>query len=229
MKAMDSSSLHIGAWRVDPALDQISKDGSTVKLERRAMQLLLCMAEHAGRVVSVEQLLDEVWAGVVVTPDSVYHAVAALRRTLGDDSHDPTYIANVPRRGYRLVAQVGPWVEAANVRLLNLLCSCTMGGEAPRALARRASSHYPLFSAHRDLFDITYLRTGPTFPLRTPPYRRVATIPVTLIPTLLDHRRRTAPLRPSAKRPRGEFFYFCSWWVEGISCQSPVQLRFGRL
>ncbi len=115
MKAMDSSSLRIGAWRVDPALDQISKDGNTVKLERRAMQLLLCLAAHAGQVVSVEQLLDQVWAGVVVTPDSVYHAIAALRRMLGDDSHDPTYIANVPRRGYRLIATVAPWVEASNV------------------------------------------------------------------------------------------------------------------
>ncbi len=119
MKAMDSSSLRIGAWRVDPALDQISKDGNTVKLERRAMQLLLCLADHAGQVVSVEQLLDEVWTGVVVTPDSVYHAVAALRRTLGDDSHDPTYIANVPRRGYRLVAPVVPWVDAPNVPVAN--------------------------------------------------------------------------------------------------------------
>ncbi len=115
MKAMDSSSLRIGAWRVDPALDQISKDGNTVKLERRAMQLLLCLAEHAGQVVSVEELLDQVWAGVVVTPDSVYHAVAALRRMLGDDTKEPTYISNVPRRGYRLVAPVAPWVDAPNL------------------------------------------------------------------------------------------------------------------
>jgi TolB-like protein/DNA-binding winged helix-turn-helix (wHTH) protein/Flp pilus assembly protein TadD len=115
MKATDSSPLRIGAWRVDPALDEISKDGNTVKLERRTMQLLLCLAKHADQVVSVEQLLDEVWTGVVVTPDSVYHAVAALRRMLGDDSRDPTYIANVPRRGYRLVAPVAPWIEAPSV------------------------------------------------------------------------------------------------------------------
>src|SRR5208283_139686 len=61
MKAMDSSSLRIGAWRVDPALDQISKDGNTVKLERRAMQLLLYLSEHAGQVVSVEELLRLRW------------------------------------------------------------------------------------------------------------------------------------------------------------------------
>jgi TolB-like protein/DNA-binding winged helix-turn-helix (wHTH) protein/Flp pilus assembly protein TadD len=111
MKAMDSPALRIGAWRADPALDEISKGGNTVKLEPRAMQLLLYLAERAGQVVSVEQLLDQVWAGVVVTPDSVYHAVAALRRVLGDDTHDPSYIANVPRRGYRLVAPVAAWAD----------------------------------------------------------------------------------------------------------------------
>jgi TolB-like protein/DNA-binding winged helix-turn-helix (wHTH) protein/lipopolysaccharide biosynthesis regulator YciM len=115
MKATDSPAIRIGAWRVDPALDEISKDGNSVKLERRAMQLLVFLSKHADQVVSVEQLLDEVWAGVVVTQDSVYQAVAALRRELGDDSRDPTYIATVPRRGYRLIAPVAPWVDVPHV------------------------------------------------------------------------------------------------------------------
>lgn len=121
MTPSDSPAIRLGAWRVDPALDEISKDGTTVKLELRAMQLLLCLAKHADQVVSVEQLLDEVWAGVVVTPDSVYHAVAALRRLLGDDTKQPTYIANVPRRGYRLIAPVAPWVDAPRLPLENPL------------------------------------------------------------------------------------------------------------
>jgi len=111
----DPSILRIGAWRVDPALDEMSKNGTTVKLERRTMQLLMCLAQHAGQVVSVDQLLDQVWAGVVVTPGSVYQAVASLRRLLGDDTKEPAYIANVPRRGYRLVAPVSPWVDASEV------------------------------------------------------------------------------------------------------------------
>jgi TolB-like protein/DNA-binding winged helix-turn-helix (wHTH) protein/Flp pilus assembly protein TadD len=108
VKSLDNSVIQVGAWRVDPALDEISRDGQTTKLEPKLMQLLLHLAAHAGQVVSVEQLLDEVWKDVVVTPDSVYHAVAALRRVLGDDSKDPTYIANVMRRGYRLIAPVVP-------------------------------------------------------------------------------------------------------------------------
>ena len=42
------SVLRIGAWRVDCALDEISKEGKTAKLERREMQLLMCLAEHAA-------------------------------------------------------------------------------------------------------------------------------------------------------------------------------------
>lgn len=75
------------------------------------MRVLLHLAAHAGEVVSVEQLLDEVWRGVVVTPNSVYHAVAELRRALGDDPKAPVYITNVQRRGYRLIAEVAPCPE----------------------------------------------------------------------------------------------------------------------
>jgi len=103
--------LRIGEYRVEPALDQISCNGAVSKLEPRGMSLLICLARHAGQVVSVDQLLDEVWTGVVVNPDSVYQTVATLRKILKDDPKDPRYIANVVRRGYRLVAPVAPWQE----------------------------------------------------------------------------------------------------------------------
>jgi TolB-like protein/DNA-binding winged helix-turn-helix (wHTH) protein len=103
--------LRIGDLRVDPALDEICKGGSTIKVEPRTMRLFICLAEHAGEVVSVETLLAEVWKDVIVGPDSVYQAVAGLRRILNDDPKAPAYIANVVRRGYRLVAPVAPWSD----------------------------------------------------------------------------------------------------------------------
>ena len=102
------STLKVGDCLVDPGVDEVSRDGTTIKLEPRAMRLLMHLAHRAGEVVSVPELLDTVWGDVVVTQDSVYTAIAALRRALGDDSRDPRYIANVPRRGYRLVAPVSP-------------------------------------------------------------------------------------------------------------------------
>lgn len=75
------------------------------------MRLLVCLAEHAGQVVSIDELLNQVWTDVTVSPDSVYQAVTSLRRLLGDDPKQPTYIVTVPRMGYRMVAAVGPWKD----------------------------------------------------------------------------------------------------------------------
>jgi transcriptional activator of cad operon len=103
--------LRIGAWCVNPTSGQISREGEIVRVEARTMRLLLCLAGRAGEVVSIDDLLNQVWSGVIVTPDSVYQAVASLRRLLGDDPKQPTYIATVPRQGYRMVAMVSPWAD----------------------------------------------------------------------------------------------------------------------
>jgi TolB-like protein/DNA-binding winged helix-turn-helix (wHTH) protein len=109
LNLVGNAPFRVGNWRVDPALDEISRDdGTVVKLEPRTMRVLVRLAEHAGDVVSVEELLDTVWKDLVVTSYSVYQAIGALRRALGDNSKDPAYIANVQRRGYRLVASVEP-------------------------------------------------------------------------------------------------------------------------
>lgn len=105
--------LRIGDWRADPVSGEMARDGETARVELRTMRLLVCLAEHAGETVSIDELLNQVWPEVAVSSDSVYQAVAALRRLLGDDPKNPTYIATVPRLGYRLVAAVSPWEEEA--------------------------------------------------------------------------------------------------------------------
>jgi transcriptional activator of cad operon len=103
--------LRIGDWCVDPRTGHISRNGKGARLEARTMRLLVCLADHAGEVVSIDDLINAAWAGVVVSPDSVYQGVASLRRLLGDDSKHPMYIETVPRLGYRMVAAVHPWFD----------------------------------------------------------------------------------------------------------------------
>ncbi|MGP0019868.1 MAG: winged helix-turn-helix domain-containing protein [Candidatus Sulfotelmatobacter sp.] len=103
--------LRIGDWCVNPQSSQISRGGETARVEARTMRLLLCLAEHPGEVVSIDDLLNQVWSDVTVSPDSVYQAVTSLRRLLGDDPKEPTYIATVPRLGYRMLATVTPWPD----------------------------------------------------------------------------------------------------------------------
>jgi transcriptional activator of cad operon len=106
-----SRTLRIGDWLVNPLSGEIARGGERVRLEARTMRLLLCLAETPGEVVSIDDLLSRVWSGVVVTPDSVYQAVAGLRRLLGDDAKQPAYIVTVPRLGYRLIARVAAPAE----------------------------------------------------------------------------------------------------------------------
>jgi transcriptional activator of cad operon len=111
MDRLTTIPLRIGEWRLDSQLGQLTRGDRTERLEARTLRLLVFLANRAGETVSVDELLDHVWSGVVVTQDSVYQAITALRRLLGDDAKQPTYIVTVPRLGYRLIAPVAPWPE----------------------------------------------------------------------------------------------------------------------
>jgi transcriptional activator of cad operon len=106
MAGQSRALLQIGDWVADPNTDSVARRGERQKLEPRAMRLLLLLAESPGVVISVERMLNEVWPGVIVGPASVYQAISQLRRLLGDTDPEPTYIATVPRKGYRLITPV---------------------------------------------------------------------------------------------------------------------------
>jgi TolB-like protein/DNA-binding winged helix-turn-helix (wHTH) protein len=113
MATSPSPALRIGEWRADPETGEISRGSEVIRLDFRAMRLLLCLARNAHQIVSIDELLNEIWTGVAVSPDSVYQTVASLRRQLGDDAREPSYIETVPRIGYRMVATVRPWTHEA--------------------------------------------------------------------------------------------------------------------
>lgn len=84
----------------------MSRGEGVIRLEERPLRLLLCLADRAGEVRSIDELLGQGWQGLVGSPDSLDQAIMSLRRQLGDDPKRPTYIATVPGRGYRLIAGV---------------------------------------------------------------------------------------------------------------------------
>jgi len=137
--AMDSlppSALRIGDWWVDPATGQMTRGQDAIRVEARTLRLLLRLAESAGEVVSIDELLDKVWSGVVVTPDSVYQAVTSLRRLLGDDPKHPTYIATVPRLGYRMIAAVSSCADQHDSPMVPPAAPAAITG-APPPVPRR--------------------------------------------------------------------------------------------
>jgi DNA-binding winged helix-turn-helix (wHTH) protein/TolB-like protein/Flp pilus assembly protein TadD len=101
------SGLRIGEWWADPATNQLRRAGDRVRLEPKAMEVLVALTARAGEVVSREALLAEVWPGVVVGDEALTQSIIKLRRALGDNPRAPAYIETISKRGYRLIAPVG--------------------------------------------------------------------------------------------------------------------------
>jgi DNA-binding winged helix-turn-helix (wHTH) protein len=112
-RATQGGSLHrqafrLGDWLVEPSLDRITRDGQAVQLRPRAMDVLACLAAAAGKLATKRELIDAVWRTEFVSEHALTQVIAELRSALGDDARHPTYIENIPRRGYRLVSVVTP-------------------------------------------------------------------------------------------------------------------------
>lgn len=103
---METSRFQIGDWRADRATNELSRAGRTARIEPKAMEVLMVLAERAGRVVSREELLAAVWPGVVVGDEVLTQSIIKLRRALGDNPRSPSYIETISKRGYRLTAPV---------------------------------------------------------------------------------------------------------------------------
>ena len=98
--------FRIGAWLVQPSLDAITRDGATVHLEPKVMEVLVCLAQHPGEPIPKEKLLQTVWPDTFVTDDVLTRSISELRRAFEDDARESKVIQTIPKRGYRLLAPV---------------------------------------------------------------------------------------------------------------------------
>jgi TolB-like protein/Flp pilus assembly protein TadD len=96
----------VGAWLVQPSLDAITRNGATIHLEPKVMEVLVCLAQHPGEPIPKEKLLQTVWADTFVTDDVLTRSISELRRAFEDDARESTVIQTIPKRGYRLLAAV---------------------------------------------------------------------------------------------------------------------------
>lgn len=107
------AGFQLAEWEVHPDQNRLTAPNREVRLTARSMDVLLCLAEHAGEVVSREDFTQAVWSQTVVTDDALTWCISELRRKLGDRSASPRYIETIPKRGYRLIAQVEPAPHSA--------------------------------------------------------------------------------------------------------------------
>ena len=101
---MGKQRFLLGDWLVSPDEGMLSHEEKTVRLEPKAMDVLVYLASRQGEVVSREDLEKDVWHGALVGYDAVTKTVIKLRKALGDSARNPKFIATVPKRGYQLIA-----------------------------------------------------------------------------------------------------------------------------
>lgn len=103
---MVNGTFRVGEFLIEPQLNTITRNDQSTRLEPKVMQVLQCLSNNAGEVVSKEQLMRTVWTDTIVTDDVLTRAVSELRKALRDDSKEPRYIQTIPKSGYRLIASV---------------------------------------------------------------------------------------------------------------------------
>lgn len=109
----DVQRIRIGQWIVDRSDGALTFGDRTIRLEPKALDVLLYLVDRPGTVVSQSELLAEVWRDTHLAPGAVARTISQLRTALGDLAYQPSYIETVPKRGYRLIAAVEQSVETA--------------------------------------------------------------------------------------------------------------------
>jgi DNA-binding winged helix-turn-helix (wHTH) protein/TolB-like protein/Flp pilus assembly protein TadD len=122
--------LQLGEWWVDPTTNELGRAGETVRIEPKAMEVLMALAGRPGEAVGRDELLSTVWPGVVVGDEALTQSIIKLRKALGDNPRAPSYIETISKRGYRLVAPVRPFDADPVSR---------SGSGSPPGIAARAS------------------------------------------------------------------------------------------
>lgn len=114
-RVMGNQCWRFGVFEVDTRKVELCRDGKPVKVREQSFLILVYLLEHAGEVVTREELCRVLWPSdtFVDFDHSLNMAMMKLRETLGELTDTPLYIETIPRRGYRFIAPVS---QAADVR-----------------------------------------------------------------------------------------------------------------
>jgi DNA-binding winged helix-turn-helix (wHTH) protein len=94
------------SYRFDPSRGTLWRGTREIEVTRKAADVLTCLLESAGALVSHDEILSRVWPDTHVQPQNIKVLISELRRALGDDARDPQFIRSEPSRGYAFLAPI---------------------------------------------------------------------------------------------------------------------------
>jgi Tol biopolymer transport system component/DNA-binding winged helix-turn-helix (wHTH) protein len=111
-----NGTWRFGVYEVDTRRVELRRSGTPVKLREQSFLVLVYLLEHAGDIVTREELRQLLWPSdtFVDFDHSLSTAVMKLREALGDSTDAPIYIETIPKRGYRFIAPVSQVADSRN-------------------------------------------------------------------------------------------------------------------
>jgi transcriptional activator of cad operon len=101
-----ANNYRAGDLLIDVGTRTVTREGRELDITGLSFDLLLTLVRDAPNLVSARELMERVWPGVVVSPETVIQRIMLLRQALGDSAENPLYIAAVRGHGYRMAAAV---------------------------------------------------------------------------------------------------------------------------
>ena len=95
-----------GAYTLDTQRYELRRGGEPLPLEPKVFDVLTYLVQHCDRLVSKDELLEQVWRGAIVGEAALVRCIVAARKAIGDRPETPPIIQTIRSRGYRFVAPV---------------------------------------------------------------------------------------------------------------------------
>ena len=95
--------LHFDDICIDTHNQLLYRQGETINLAPKVYDLLVFLCQNSHRVISKDELMEQVWSGTLVTENAISRTLVKVRKALADDPKSPKFIITVPRKGYRMV------------------------------------------------------------------------------------------------------------------------------
>ncbi len=99
-------------FRLDIPNQCLWRDADRILLPPKVFSVLQYLVDHAGRLVSQEEILEGLWKNTYVQPEVLRKYILEIRRALEDPAKSPRFIATYPKRGYQFIAPVTEWTPA---------------------------------------------------------------------------------------------------------------------
>jgi DNA-binding winged helix-turn-helix (wHTH) protein len=96
----------VGDLSVDTGRQSVSRSGVIIALPKLSYDLFLVLVRAAPNIVSLDEMMGQVWPGLIVSPETVSKRVMLVREAMGEDPRAPRYIGGLRGRGYQIIAAV---------------------------------------------------------------------------------------------------------------------------